>query len=38
MNWGGLSVAVGLVALAVATAPWGLLVLVVGVVVLVMKK
>jgi hypothetical protein len=38
MNWAGLSVAVGLVALAVATAPWGLLVLGVVIAVFVVKK
>lgn len=29
MNWAGISVAVGIVALCIATAPWGLLVLLV---------
>jgi len=38
VNWGGLSIAVGIVALAVATAPWGLLILGALAVVLVVKK
>lgn len=29
MNWGGITVAIGLVALGISTAPWGLIALVV---------